>query len=92
MSIFIPNWRRTLARSHSLWIGAYLPFGLLLASEAVFAVTGLDTSPYARAGLLLLCLALAVFARIVDQGIASGQGPRRHLRRGLRWLWARVTG
>lgn len=70
----IPAWRRVLARSWSVWLGAYLPVAWLAGVEALYALAGLEVNPRVVWLVALALPSVVPLVRIIDQGIASGAG------------------
>lgn len=65
----IPNWRRVLLKSWSLWAGAYLPLLILLLPEMLFAVWAVEISPVAVWLAAFVSAGIAPMLRIWDQGL-----------------------
>lgn len=70
----VHNWRRVLARSMSVWLGAYLPVVWLAGVELLFALTSLEVNPRVVWIVALALPAVVPLARIIDQGIGGGAG------------------
>lgn len=65
----VPNAGEILTRSHSAWLGAWAPLGVLSVPELFYMFLGWEVSPVMAWALAFLCAIAFPYFRVKAQGI-----------------------
>lgn len=71
----VANWKRIAGQAHSMW-AFYLSLVALLAPDAIYLLSGVDTNPRLWWAIAFLLIVYGILGRIKDQGIDRGDAGR----------------